>query len=63
MGIKKQLKKLSKSTTAKIIASIIIPGGFIVWGVYELNKRIKSNGNEESKGKSNCNADLDPDVS
>lgn len=39
--MKEKLKELSKSTTAKIIASIIVPGGFIIWGVYEINKRIK----------------------
>lgn len=29
------LKKIDKETIAKFVASMIIPGGFIIWGIYE----------------------------
>jgi len=45
--MKQMLKKFSNSTTAKIVAALLIPGGFIIWVTYELIKAIKS------KSKSN----------
>lgn len=31
-------KEKIMATVIKVVASIIIPGGFIVWGAYELGK-------------------------
>jgi hypothetical protein len=36
--MKKAIEKLSKSTVAKFLAAAIVPGGFIVWGLYEYSK-------------------------
>lgn len=41
--MKKTLKKLSDSTLGKFVIAAIIPGGFIIWGTYELAKLYKGN--------------------
>lgn len=32
--------KLKKATLLKTIVALLVPGGFIVWGAYELGKRV-----------------------
>lgn len=34
-----KVRILSDSLVTKLILSVIIPGGFIAWGLYELHKR------------------------
>jgi hypothetical protein len=34
--------KIKKETIFKAIAAVVIPGGFIVWGIYELNRLRKT---------------------
>ena len=55
--MKKTLKKLSDSTLGKLIVAIVIPGGLIVWGLYELSRLRNGTKNEgiseEEKLKSN----------
>ena len=53
--MKEKLKKLSQSTKAKIIAATIIPGGFLIWGAYELGKRVI----EKQKGEQKCDGHND----
>ena len=52
MTSKELIEKFGKSTAAKIIAATIIPGGFIIWGAYELNKYIN-----KDKGKDGVQED------
>ena len=54
--MKEMLKKFSESTIAKLIVAAIVPGGFIVWGLYEFKKFKKSN--KEHKGRQDILRDI-----
>jgi len=45
--MKKTLEKLGQSPIAKLIIAAIVPGGFIIWGLYELSKLKKKDVNDE----------------
>ena len=34
--------KIKKETLIKTIVAIIVPGGFIIWGAYEIGKKVGS---------------------
>ena len=31
--------KITKATVIKLVVATIVPGGFIIWGLHEINKR------------------------
>lgn len=35
--------KITKETVLKLIAATITPGGFLLWGIYELSRYRKNN--------------------
>lgn len=49
--MKKTLEKLGQSTIAKLVVAAIVPGGFIVWGLYELSKFRHKKDDKKSDGK------------
>ena len=50
--MKKTLEKLRQSPIAKLIIAAIVPGGFIIWGLYELSKSKRDkNSTKETVGE------------
>lgn len=47
--MKKTLEKLGQSPIAKLVIAAIVPGGFIIWGLYELSKLKNKDDSKQKK--------------
>lgn len=55
--MKKTLEKLGQSPIVKLVIAAIVPGGFIIWGLYELSKSKRDKNSTKKSDRENENSE------